>query len=271
MELLTLLPWPWTELESKNSTLVSPFEEMWFSIRMKFLSLIHFSFALKTDRAHKPGESCGPLSESSWCVWGEFANTTRILLIIWMCSRSLFTYSQSLFILCRMKTASVRQLNFWEKPPDCWSGWEGKGTEHNVTHSQLWLPFVVLIMRYKFNNYQHCYVCIITNNYTSAMSLLICLLLCYWPGWMTQQLLCRKRRICTKRLRTFPCVLRWVHVLFRFCVYFQIKIFFPNMILYIHDILQYLWAGCLFILTTVLSVLLFYLWFIALFCFFFPI
>lgn len=36
----------------------------------------------KTDRAYKPGESRGPLSESSWCVWGEFVDRTCIPLII---------------------------------------------------------------------------------------------------------------------------------------------------------------------------------------------
>lgn len=117
----------------------------------RFLTVLSFSDQLplipQTDRAYKPGESCGPLSEGSWCLWGEFGGQKLHSSDNYCClnCRSLFTCTQSLFILCRMRTASVRQLNFWEKPPDFWSGWKGKGTESNTEESSCaWLHSAVL-------------------------------------------------------------------------------------------------------------------------------
>lgn len=50
-------------------------------------------------------------------------------------------------------------------------------------------------------------------HYYSSSLLPVCSLVILWfssPGWMKLQLLCRKRRTCTKKLRTSPCVLRSV-------------------------------------------------------------
>lgn len=76
MELLTLLLWLWTELESKNG-----FSASWYvTLGLSFSDQLPLT--PQTDRAYKPGESCGPLSEGSWCLWGEFGDGNCIPLII---------------------------------------------------------------------------------------------------------------------------------------------------------------------------------------------
>lgn len=91
MELLTLLLWLWTELESKNgfciqrNVTLNSNQAPQYNYCRKRMTGLPFSEQLplipQADRAFKPGESCGPLSESSWCLWGEFGERNGFPLI----------------------------------------------------------------------------------------------------------------------------------------------------------------------------------------------
>lgn len=208
----------------------------------------------QADRAYKPGESCGPLSESSWCLWGEFGERNGIYLIIyagwtalnpclfcvewgpppsgsWTSGKSLQTFGQ------------VEKVKRQRKPGGLYYTW--------LSHSCVltWsYPALIHIDSpatmsdcYTYQTFQSS-----LNLYSNRSTLsLICLLLSYRSGWTKQQSLCRKKRTCTRRLRTFPCALRWAQVVFRFCMHTKINILTIKLF-YTHIyVIQYFLAGCL--------------------------
>lgn len=270
MELLTLLLWLWTELESKNgfyiqrNVTLNSNQAPKYNYCRKRMTGLPFSEQLllipQADRAYKPGESCGPLSESSWCLWGEFGERNGIPLITnagWTADRFSPALNPCLFCL------------EWGPPPSgSWTSGESLQTlgqvekvkrrrKHGglfntcISHSYvLTWSYPALIRIDSPATVSDCYTCQSSLDLYSNQSTLslIRLLLSYRPGWTRQQSLCRKKRTCTRRLRTSPCVLRWVQVVFRFCTHLKTNILTIKL-LYTH-ICYTVFLSRLFILVT---------------------